>query len=352
MAKKKTKYYKIDNLLRTNAAYMILLGMRANGKSYAAKKEVLRDAYKNQVNFVYLRRWREDIKQAAVEAYFADMPIEEITDGAYNSVIAWQSYLYFASTDESGKAKRGQRIGRYCALNEAVRYKSQAFVNYGWILYEEFITDEVYLAEEPTKLQQFVSTVARLDLIKVLLIGNTMSRVCPYFNEWGLQGTLRQKPGTIEIYHMHYDKFTVDIAVENCEVLERDSLLFFGSAAKQIISGEWDVKESPRLPGKLEDYDEVYRLDVRFNLLAFHLDLLVDDGGQLLLYIFPAKNFDKGARTLTDKFVSDPMSTRHLRSDSRAEQKMLECWRQQKVCYSDNLTAADFININKNYSIF
>jgi hypothetical protein len=350
--KKKRAFYKFANLLKTGAAYLMLLGMRANGKSYAVKEEVLKDAYQNKINFVYLRRWREDIKQAAVEAYFADMPIEKITDGKYNAVVAWQSYLYFAVVTDEGHAERGQRIGRYCALNEAIRYKSQAFVNYGWIVYEEFITDEVYLSEEPTKLLQFVSTVARLGSIKVVLIGNTMSRVCPYFNEWQLQGTLRQKPGTIEVYHMHYDKFTVDIAVENCEVLERDSLLFFGSAAKQIISGEWDVKESPRLPKKLKEYDEVFRLDVKFNLLSFHLTLLVDDTGQMLLYIFPAKSHKKDVRLITDDFANDVYTTRHLRRDSRAELKLAECWRQGKVCYSDNLTAADFNNVNKNFSIF
>ena len=349
---KKREYYKIANLLKTEAAYMILLGMRANGKSYAAKETVLRDAYENGVNFVYLRRWREDIKRASVEAYFADMPIEKITVGEYNTIIAWQGSLYFAVLTDDNKVERGRKIGRYCALNEAVRYKSQAFVNYGWILYEEFITDEVYLSEEPTKLQQFISTVARLDSIKVLLIGNTMSRVCPYFNEWQLQGTLRQRPGTIEIYHMHYKEFTVDIAVENCEVLQRDSTLFFGNAAKQIISGEWDVKESPRLPGKLKDYDEIYRLDVKYNMFAFHLCLLTDGSGQLILYIFPAKKQDKGIRLLTEDFIPEPQASKHLNPKSKAEAKIKECWLQGNVCYSDNLTAADFINLNKQYSIF
>lgn len=348
---KKRKFYKIDNLLKTEVPYMILLGMRANGKSYAAKYTILSDAYENEVNFVYLRRWREDIKRANVEAYFSDMPIEKITKKEYNTVAAWQGSLYFATIDSEGKLEKGRKIGRYCALNESVRYKSQAFVNYKWLIYEEFITDEVYLSEEPTKLQQFISTVARLEEIKILMIGNTMSRVCPYFNEWQLQGTLRQKPGTIEIYHMHYEKFTVDIAVENCEVLERESTLFFGNAAKQIVSGEWDVKESPRLPRKLEEYDEIFRMDVKYNMFAFHLCLVTDGTGQIILYIFPAKKQEKGIRILSDEFIPEPNVSRHLNMKSRAEALIKECWMQGNVCYSDNLTAADFININKQYKI-
>lgn len=350
MARRK-KFYNIAPLLKTKAPYMILLGMRANGKSYQAKLTVLERAWKNKEKFVYLRRWREDIKMAAVESYFGDMDVEKITGGEYNGVTAYQGFLYWALYDEEGKATRGSRIGRYCALNEALRYKSQTFVGYTTIIYEEFITDEVYLSEEPTKLQQFVSTVARLDSITVLLIGNTMSRVCPYFRDWSLQGTLRQKPGTIEVYHKHEGEAVIDIAVENCEVLERENTLFFGNAKKQIISGEWDVKESPRLPKKPDKYDECYRIDVKFSLMSFHLTLLIDDTGEVLLYIFPAKKHDKDARIVTDDFIPSPNVSRHLRSNSRAEAKMVECYRQNKVCYSDNLTAADFNNINKQYKI-
>ena len=132
---KKRKFYKIDNLLKTEVPYMILLGMRANGKSYAAKYTILSDAYENEVNFVYLRRWREDIKRANVEAYFSDMPIEKITKKEYNTVAAWQGSLYFATIDSEGKLEKGRKIGRYCALNESVRYKSQAFVNYKWFFF-------------------------------------------------------------------------------------------------------------------------------------------------------------------------------------------------------------------------
>lgn len=349
----KRKMYSIKRLLQTKAPYMILLGMRSNGKSYQVKLTMLQDAYTNGVNFVYLRRWREDIKMAAVEAYFSDMPIDKITEGNYNGVCAFQGYLYFCNFDGAGHAERGQRIGRYCALNESIRYKSQAFVNYKYIDYEEFITDEVYLADEPTKLQQFVSTVARLEDLTVFLVGNTMSRVCPYFAEWNLQGTLRQKQNTIEVYHLHgTNGKIVDIAVENCGVVKNDSSMFFGSAAKQIVSGEWDVKESPRLPKKLKEYDEAYRLDVKFQLLHFHVSLLVDDTGEVLMYVFPAKTYKKGTRLITEDFISDPAASRYLRTQSRAEVKLAEAFKQNKVCYSDNLTAADFNNVNRQYHIF
>lgn len=350
---KNKKFYDITNLLKTGATYLMPLGMRTNGKSYQVKETMLKDAYKNGDKFVYLRRWQDDIKQAYVEEYFADMPIDTYTEGQYDSVVAWQGFLYFARMGEDGKPAKGPQIGRYCALNIATRYKSQAFVDYKYIDYEEFITDGVYLADEPTKLQQFAATVARLSDLTIFMIGNTISRACPYFKEWSLKGTLTQKQNTIEIYHMHgEDGAVIDIAVENCAKVERDNNMFFGNAAKQIVSGEWDVKASPRLPDKFEKYDLCLKIDVHFSLMYFRLCLLADSTGQVLLYIYPGSDHKEGRRLITDDFADDLLTTRHLNRANRLEARMLDCWHQNKVCYSDNLTAADFNNINLQYKVF
>ena len=80
---KKIKYYDISNLLSTEAQYMMLLGQRANGKSYQAKKTVLEHFIETGEKFVYLRRWQADIKIKAINKYFEDMPISKITNKQY-----------------------------------------------------------------------------------------------------------------------------------------------------------------------------------------------------------------------------------------------------------------------------
>ena len=60
----KRKYYDLKPLLDAGCNWMILYGMRSNGKSYAVKKHIIDDALKGK-NFVYLRRWSEDIKTAS-----------------------------------------------------------------------------------------------------------------------------------------------------------------------------------------------------------------------------------------------------------------------------------------------
>ena len=272
----KIKYYNISNMLKTNADYMILLGQRSNGKSYQAKLTVLKNAYENNRKFIYLRRWKEDIKAKAVTAYFGDIDIKKITNNNYDSITAWNGTLYFCYTNEKNEIVKDKEIGRYCALNEYERYKSWAFIDYDYILYEEFITDAVYLPNEPRQLQQFVSTVARNDKIKVILIGNTLSRICPYFSEWCLDGVLKQKIGTIEIYHFHTDdNSVVNIAVEYCANSNAENKMFFGQTAKQIVSGEWDTVDVPKLPRKEYEYEKVYELLLVYQKFSFVIELLI-----------------------------------------------------------------------------
>ena len=349
---KSKKYYDITNLLNTKAQYMILLGQRANGKSYQAKLTVLTEAYEHDRWFVYLRRYKADIKAKAVEAYFEDMDINAITKGEYEGIIAWNGVLYFSLHNEKDELVKGKEIGRYCALNEYERYKSWAFVDYDYIIYEEFITDNTYLVDEPRLLQQFVSTVARHRSITVLLVGNTLSRVCPYFAEWCLEGVLKQKLGTIEIYHHHFEDSVIDIAVEYCANANYDNKMFFGQTAKQIIAGEWDTTDVPKLPRKQSEYENVYELLIEYQKFQFVLNLLVEpmDGG-IITFVYPFTGTRKILRKITEQFSDNPFISARLDLSKRPEFLINECFRTGKVCYSDNLTGSDFKHVNEVFKI-
>lgn len=349
----KINYYNIENLLKTNAQYMLLLGKRANGKSYQVKKTVLESAFNTGKKFVYLRRWREDIKTKYIESYFDDMPIKKLTKGQFDRVIAWNGFLFFGTVDDNGRTVRGQEIGRYCALNEYERYKSQTFVDYEYIVFEEFITDSIYLVDEPKLLQQFISTVARSEKMTVLLIGNTLTRVCPYFVEWCLDKVLTQKIGTIELYHFHgVDGSTVTIAVEYCKNDDAQNKMFFGQSAKQIVSGEWDTKEVAKLPRPITDYECVYELIVEYQAFKFLIELLVEkyDGG-VICFIHPHTSKRKVQRIISDVFSDNPFISARLDTSRRPEQLIASCFENNKVCYSDNLTGSDFINVNKHFHL-
>lgn len=347
------RYYELQHLLDCKCFWMLLYGMRSNGKSYAVKKKIIEDALQG-ITFVYLRRWSEDIKGPGVEAYFDDMPFNELTDGQYVGIKAYQGYLYFYTIGEDDKPVRvGGAIGRYCALNLYERYKSQVFKNCGNIVYEEFLTDKVYLNNEPKLLMQFVSTVARDRDINVFMIGNTISRVCPYFDEWGLaKGIHNQKPGTINIYHLKGENGVVDIAVENCEAVTTSSKMFFGHASKQIIRGEWDVDDVPKLLKPYEFYSLLYEMTVIAGEFKYIMQLMSDDeNGGLFVYVYPNTKERKTMRTISPDFNTSPWITNGLRHDIKAECCIADCIRNGKLCYSDNLTGTDFRKVMTTYDL-
>lgn len=349
MAKK--QYYDISNILKTNASFMMLLGQRTNGKSFQVKKTVLEAAYHHDKLFVYLRRWERDIKQDYVTEYFSDMPIKEITNGVYEGVIAYQGYIYFYNLDDDNKIVKGKTIGRYLALNLNERYKSQVFKGYDYIVFEEFVTDRLYLENEPRTLMQITSTIFRDRKGIVFLVGNTLSRVSPYFHEWDLRHVLSQKIGTIEIYHYHVGDDTIDLAVEYCANSNKTNTMFFGQAAKQIISGEWDTEDLPHLPGDQQDYECVYKVLVKYQSFNFMMNLLIDDEGSKIVFIYPHTGKTKVDRIIQDEFSINPLINNRLDPRHKPEAHMLDCFRFNKVCYSDNLTGTDFGHVIEHFRI-
>lgn len=342
------KYWNIDRLWETMAQYLMPLGQRANGKSYQARRKALENYVEKEERFVYLRRWRDDIKASEVENWFNLKQVKEYFPTA-EGIQAWQNKIYTYHINDKGIKIRDEWIGWYLALNEAERYKSWEQLNESGVtlvIYEEFITDKVYLDDEPTKLQQLVSTIMRHDRGTVLLIGNTISQVCPYFEYWALTGALTQKQGTIEVYHQHQEDGTViDIAVENCNSIKYENKMFFGQTAKQIIDGEWETTNYPARPkGK---WETLYEVAVHYQLFKFILQLQVNEDDHLIVFVYPSDR--EVERILSDKFSTRPFTSRKLFTDNKAECIMIDLWRRNKFCYSDNLTGTNFNKLIDNY---
>lgn len=346
MAKEKINYYDITTLWNTKAQYIIPIGQRSNGKSYSARGKVIENFKNNKEKFVYLRRWKEDIKTKSVENYFDKPQLKKIIGrDVADTVKAQQNNIYLAKTDEDGNIIKGEQIGYYLALNECERYKSWVFENVTTIIFEEFITDQMYLVDEPKLLQQIVSTIARMNSVRVILIGNTLSRVCPYFSEWCLEGVLKQKQNTIEIYHFHVEDGTIDIAVENCGTTNYKNTMFFGQTAKQIVSGEWDTYNLPSRPKG--NWETVYEILVKYQSFNFIMQLQVDDIGNKIVFIYPSTNDRKIDRVIQEDFANNIMINNRLKNNIKAEVLISDCFRNNKVCYSDNLTGTDFKHVKE-----
>lgn len=353
MAQKK-QYYDITNLLSTNAQYSLLLGQRSNGKSYQVKKTLIENAYAGNGKFVYIRRWDREVKASVAANYFDDCPIETITNGKYNRAYARQGNIYLINDNNENPLEDKMHVGHYISLNRAVNVKSNVFTDVKWAVFEEFITDDAYLYLEPEKLMQVISTYFRDNDGHVFMVGNTITRVCPYFSYWCLKGALTQKQGTIEIYHHTCDDGdVVDIAVENCAPVEKKNNMFFGSAAKQIVSGEWQTRDMPKLPRTQLEYDVIYEIDFEYQMFRFCLQLLVEpkEGG-VLVFVYPMTKKRKIYRKIRDTFSDLPNVTNKLDPRIKPEAIMIDCFRLNKVCYATNLCGADFTQIMNEMKIY
>lgn len=342
-----------------NLQILILLGMRSNGKSYAAKELTVKKAYEEKQQFIYLRRYKEDVADYLTEAYFADLDISGITKGKYSNVTVYRKAIYLSNIDEEGKVNRGVKIGDVRSLSEGTRYKSGAYPNTKYIVFEEFVTDGLYLSNEVEKLDQFISTVLRQNNGCVILIGNTISRICPYFREYELVGIPKQEKGTVDIYNkvVHDDvngDYQTNVGVYLTGTIEGASKMFFRKNAAMINKGEWTTHDHPHR--KLCDAEVVYRLVYIHDNNQFICELLsnYDNPLGMMWYIYPkTKAIKTGTRIVsrdnndmdlaTDVLWTSDFKTAVTPQEQQAFKLLLDGY----CCYSDNLTGTEFIQCLK-----
>lgn len=361
MPKKRKNYYSVAEILKADAQYNIIYGQKGNGKSYAIQEHCIKDFIDNGKRCIYMRRYANDIKTVDVERYWLNIAsnegIRKLSKGKYSIVTAYQGKMYLGNFDEHHKRTKELEFGDYLDLNRYQHYASQAFPGTGNIILEEFITDNGYLENESNVLQKFVNTILRDENGKVWMAGNTISRVCPYFQDFGLKGIRTQEQGTIDLYSLErYDEeldevITTRIAVERCAPTGTASAMIFGKISKHIVNGDYDVKEVPILQGRRRDFPTLYQLAFEFMSFRFIIQLKIDESnGGLFVYVYPDDNkIVTVQRLISSQFSTDPLTTEYFNSNIKAEMLILDLINKHKVCYSDILTGNDFEQVLTNW---
>lgn len=357
-----SKYYTLDRIKKIDAQFKILLGGRNIGKSFATKHDVMKDMFLKGKEFVYLRRWDEDIKQKNAINYFADLRVNDITGGKYNDVFIYQSKIYFCNMNENGKPIDKYLIGYTHALNQSERYKSQIFPKVDFIIYEEFITDRMYLPDEPNKLQNYVSTIFRERSGVVYMIGNTISKLCPYFNEWKLDKVERMKVHEIALFENTTDVMTengvvnviVKIAVEMCGAQSVLSKMAFGDSANMIVKNTWQSRSVARLSKEIkEESDTIYTMFVKADNLCFKLELRTFNNN-LFWYVEPMTRYiedEENTRIISESASMSPLHTNGFTPLTDNERIAFNLLKLNKVFYCSNTCGTDFEQVLKKYHI-
>lgn len=184
-------YYNYDALYSRNGVFNFVCGARGLGKTYGAKLKALVASIRKGDEFVYMRRYKEEL-QASRDTFFADLT-EEFPDHDFRHS---GNIAEMATSHSRGSKDRAwKKIGYFIALSQAQGKKSIAYPKVKTIIFDEFILDKgntIYIPNEAVKFLEFFNTVDRYkDKTRVLFLANAVSVSNPYFLYWNIE----PKPG-------------------------------------------------------------------------------------------------------------------------------------------------------------
>jgi hypothetical protein len=340
-----------------NAHYALFMGGRDIGKSYQVKHDIVGECFMNGTHFIYLRREDTDLKEDLLQRYFGDCRVSDLTEGQFDEIIVYRKTFYLARRNELGQIEEKQVIGFAHALSLASHYKSTDWSDVDRIVYEEFIPDgKPYLQNEPDALQEYVSTIARDRHILVYLVGNTISKICPYYTAWDLKGITRMKKGQIDLYRQittlvdeeGTHEREVRILVEKCKATGLFSQMAFGASAEHIAKNDYKTSRMPRVSVEYLRLfcDKCYEMYWIYQNLTFKSEFYRNEKGEYFWYVKPADGavtLEKlgGIRCITDQ-VDYSIYHTDFRALSPKENRVLNYFSMGKIFFSDDSTGTDF----------
>ena len=346
-----SKFYSLTAINKKNATYNVIFGERSNGKTYATLKQGVIDYYKNGGQMAYVRRWKEDITGRRASRLFSALcengEIQKITNNEFTGVHYWAGKWYLCNYDDNGKAIYSD-IDIICfsfALSDGEHDKSTSFPKIQTIIFDEFLTNKIYLNDEFVLFMNTVSTIVRKrDDVKIYMLGNTVNKYCPYFVEMGLEHIQKQKQGTIDVYK--YGESNLTVAVEYCaSVQDKNSptvnkyFAFNNPKLEMITGGAWELSLYPHLPYKYKPKDVVLTYYIEFNDNIYACEI-IELGDLTFTYIHakttPIKDPDNQLIYTLD-YNPKPNYNRNLFSPmNKAQSRVLWFFKHDKVFYQNN----------------
>ena len=352
MSNSKITHYNIENIDKENADINIIYGERSNGKSYQVKhKKAVLKYLETGKRFILMRRWKEEITTEKIEQYFQDVDVHKITGGKFNCIVVYRKQLFFANYNvETGKTQRFDKIGYVVALSTEQNYAGASYLDVEDIIFEEFMSRGVYIANEPDKLMNFYCTVDRKrKTTKMWLVGNSISRVCPYLYDWNLQNIIaHQKQGTIHtesIYSTEDD--IVKIAIEYCKSTGASSHTI-GHNKEMLNQGSWQTEPQPHLPKSKNCYKIIYRIMFQYQSFKFVGEYLRDKEDRKITcwFIYPYNGEIKSNMLVfSDLVKTSKLWQRDIYNVSIKNDKLkflLDSFRETNIFYSSDLCGTDF----------
>lgn len=349
----KSTYYDIEPILKIPARYRVMFGERSNGKTYAVLKYAFEKHLKDGSELGIVRRYDEDFTGAQSARNIYDTlihngegknVIEELTGGSYTGVEYYSGIYYLTYVNDKGKAVRSDEIiARAFSVVNAQHYKGSSYPLINTVLFDEFIAERIYLADEFISFEGVLSTIIRQrDNVEIFMCGNTINRYNPYFTEMGLYKAKNMKPGDMDVYEYGDSGLIVAVQFTDTPAKKKKSDVYFAfnnPKLKMITTGDWQLDIYPHCPKHYRPADVVFVFMIIFNeeMLQAEIVQAEDD-----IFIFIHRKTTDLKKPDTDLIYSQEYDVRlnHRRNLLKpvydVEKKIALLFRLEKVFYQDN----------------
>ena len=282
-------YYSLKNILKNNAVFNVIFGERSNGKTYDTLKHGLEQYFKDGSQLAYVRRWKEDITgkrgQAVFSALIENNEIEKLSGGKFTGIHYYTGKFFLCNYD-NGKPiySDSDVLGFLFALTDVEHDKSTSYPKVTSIIFDEFITNRLYLPDEFVIFMNVISTIVRRrENVTIYMLGNTVNKYCPYFSEMGLNNVQDMEQGTIDLYS--YGDSGLTVAVEYCKNSKENQLkkskkyfAFNNPKLQMITGGAWELAIYPHLPMKYKPIDVLLTYYIEFSDNIYSCEIIEKDG--------------------------------------------------------------------------
>lgn len=225
----KNIYWDITPSLSYNALFNFIVGARSAGKTFGAKQWAIKDFLKNKKEFIYLRRYKTELK--TIKNFFNDIaflfPECEFLVKPPNFYI------------------NGKLAGTAIALTTSKIEKSTSFPNVNKIIFDEFIIENTgayrYLKDEITNFFETYSTIARLrDDVRVYFLSNALSITNPYFTYFDVKLNLNPNKSN----GIWYKNDILTQVIDNEDFKQYASERRFGKLIKNTSYGNYAINNN------------------------------------------------------------------------------------------------------------
>lgn len=375
------KYYNAEELIKANADINIIDGARKIGKSTDICRRAILDSIESngaKGGIIYVRRKENQVKNIDVEMYIKEERLKKWTKNEWECIKVIRGFGYLAKC--TGYEENGKPIWKYStypvikgfALKKADDYKSLN-ISFDYMIYEEYQTNDGYIEDEVNKLMSLYWTFERGSKnFHLYMVANTVCRINPYVNEWGLTNYNKQKKGTIDLYKLYLGLFD-EFGNEKFITIAREysDLTTDGNDDNYVKSKIEEHKKRKRLNlmvtrGEWEEintyltisYQEVKNLKQLYKCFfisqnaCFKLQLFYDKENKMYFpYIVPHKSEikEKNPRIISnDRYYTSPYFTKGLIALSDGEKKIFELIKHHSR-FCNNLTGNEFFSMLKNF---